>query len=190
MSLENCHVPGAVSFEIILIINGRDQETEDFVSSLEGKMHLKVLQCSMGTPAFARNRAIEKAKGEWILFLDDDIELPSNYFHKAFQGLERIGAKGDVLGGPDLLGNQATPLQTAYSFCQAHPFITAHTRYRHFSRQSDAPFLADESKLILCNLWVRREIFEQGFHFPEGYQRNEENVFLHQLLKAGKNLFY
>ena len=141
-----------------------------------------------GTAASARNYALSKASpGEWILFLDDDVQLPPDYFSKAMETLKQH--EPDVLGGPDICAPDATAFQRAYAFCQGHPLVTGHTHQRH--RQSDGGVkTADERNLTLCNLWIKREIFEQGLRFPENYPRNEENVLLHQLQKAGKKILY
>ena len=179
-NLQDCDV-STISREIIFIINGEDEKTKAFLQACHSPI---ILQCKQNTPGFARNLALERATGEWILFLDDDIQLPQHYFSRARQSLAAWNP--DVLGGPELPMPQSSPLQRAYGFCQGHPLVTGHTYRRHRPVAGDPR--ADEYSLILCHLWVRGDLFRQGLRFPTNYQRNEENVLLYHLQQAQKKL--
>ena len=184
-SLRRCGVPNA-STQVTFVVNGEDESTQAYLTGLAPTPI--VLPCSQGTPARARNLALNQVRSaEWVLFLDDDVQLPEHYFVQALKILEQHGP--DVLGGPDLPPFDATPLQRAYSFCQAHPLVTGHTWPRHCQRAGSVR-QASEYELTLCHLWVRGEIFQQGFRFPPGYFRNEENVLLQQLQAEGKKILY
>ena len=145
------------------------------------------MQCSSGTAALARHLGIERASGEWIVFLDDDIQVPESYFQKALKTLVQWGP--DVLGGPDRCAPYGSSFQRAYAFCQSCFFVTGHTNFRHRPAHG-TPREASEHELILCHLWIKRAIFQEGFSFPHHYPRNEENVLLYQLKRAGKKIVY
>ena len=180
--LAECSTVG-ISLEILFIINGEDEKTKDYLKGLEG---VTVLQCDKTTAALARHLGIDRAQGEWVLFLDDDVQLSKYYFQKALKILAQWGP--DVLGGPDGPPLDGTAFQRAYAFCQSCFLVTGHTNRRHHPHGTLRE--ASESQLILCHLWIKMAIFQEGFRFPHDYPRNEENILLYQLKRAGKKIVY
>ena len=175
--------------QIVFIVNGSDEETKSHLQSLPHPP--TILQCEQTTPGEARNLGIQWVLSQkvidWILFLDDDVQLPPNYHQQALAIIHR--EKPHILGGPEIPIPHSTALQLAYGFCQAHPLVTGHTYLRHRLGKG-SPREGHESTLILCHLWVQTQIFREGFCFPNGYERNEENIFLHQVKQSGKKISY
>lgn len=67
-----------------------------------------------GIPAL-RNRALEQAGGHYIVFIDDHIELPSDYL----VGLDRAAQRGyDLFGGVVENANPETTASWAHYFCE------------------------------------------------------------------------
>ncbi|MEO2023071.1 MAG: glycosyltransferase [Pirellulaceae bacterium] len=67
-----------------------------------------------GIPAL-RNRALKHAVGQYIVFIDDHIELPSDYL----VGLERATQRGyDLFGGVVENANPETAASWAHYFCE------------------------------------------------------------------------
>jgi teichuronic acid biosynthesis glycosyltransferase TuaG len=63
--------------EILVCDDGSSDETKKILTDLNNKKVKFIEGARAGRPAIPRNRGIEKAKGEWIAFLDsDDIWLP------------------------------------------------------------------------------------------------------------------
>ena len=184
------YLPSTLCVRVVFIVNGKDKKTSAYLESIiqaaPKAPSIIVIKSEQHTPAQARNQAIERAEGEWILFLDDDIRLPKHYFSEAVKVINKF--QPEVLGGPEIADPAGDPFQKAYSFCQSRPFVTGHTHYRHSPK--GATRKASEYQLILCHLWMKRDLFLQGFQFPVEYQRNEENVLLYQLKAAGKLIFY
>jgi glycosyltransferase involved in cell wall biosynthesis len=48
---------------------------------------------SGGLPGVGRNKGAEVATGEWLLFLDADVRLPTNALEVAFQEMSRLGLR-------------------------------------------------------------------------------------------------
>ena len=61
----------AQSSEVILIDNGSDDGTDKFIASHYPHIIYRRLDCNRGV-AYARNRGVELAQGEYIWLLDDD----------------------------------------------------------------------------------------------------------------------
>lgn len=167
---------------VVLVNNGEKDLHYPNDPSLE---YYEIAQCS---PAKARNFAVEKCDSDWIVFLDDDVIVPSHYFEEANETLHHQPFL-DILGGPDQSYPKGSLMQRALGVALKSPMTTGHTRHRHLINKEK--FLTgNESNLILCHLWVKRSLFNEGFTFPENYFRNEENVFLERLKKSGKKMLH
>ena len=171
--------------EILILINGEDKETEN---SLKNFPSLRVFKNSSLTPGEARNILITKASGTYVFCLDDDASPSEGYFNKVFEFIHRH-PEVDVFGGPEIIFKDASLFEQTVGMALSSPMATYVTRWRHREKKEKSIEKGDESRLILCNLWFRREIF-QTFSFDSRFFRNEENVLLWQLQKAGKIIKY
>ena len=140
------------------------------------------------SPAEARNIALRNVRDGYVLFLDDDIELPENYFHDALFILNKYNPC--VLGGPDRIPEKSTFLQKIFSMAIESFDVTFHTRSRHVSSSITDKYIVKnvgENSLILCNLWIHSKYFlEQKLTFDNNLWRNEENVLLAKISKIPK----
>jgi glycosyltransferase involved in cell wall biosynthesis len=69
----------ADSYEVIVVVDGSTDGTNEFLQSIEpSHSQLKVVQAGHCGPSAARNLGIHAAAGELILFLDDDLQCPSD----------------------------------------------------------------------------------------------------------------
>lgn len=83
--------------EVIVVDDGSKQlvDTKEFRNVL----HVQCLrsEATMG-PALARNKGVEHAKGNWLVFLDDDIRLPRGWFDN-LQNILESHASLDIMWG-------------------------------------------------------------------------------------------
>ena len=169
--------------EVIVVFNGLDHD------SLKTSMlfpQVKFQSIAATTPAKARNIALQNSQSDWICFLDDDVELPSDYINKA-KSLIKNHPEVDVLGGPDKESPRASSFEQALSLAIQSPLSMAKTRLRH--NEGPKWTEASEAELILCHMWVKRELC-LSFPFDDRFFRNEENIFLHQLKREKKGIYY
>jgi glycosyltransferase involved in cell wall biosynthesis len=169
-------------YEVIVIFNG-DRTYMEKCSQLFKSCSLHFIHKT--TPSSARNFGLNKARGEFLFFLDDDCTLPTDYFSKI-----DFMQNWDVLGGPDQTPQVSSPLQNIIGRTLSSPLCMGPTYKRHTTRGQYIKN-ASEKTLILCNLWMKRSLFsEEHFAFNPQLFRNEENFLLKELKNKKKVLHY
>jgi glycosyltransferase involved in cell wall biosynthesis len=187
-SIEN-QLAHEFTLEIVALLNGVDDETHNFLMDYkEGNSIFDFIALSESIPVGeARNILISKSTGEYICFIDDDVEIPKNYFTTAYE-IIKSDKQVDVFGGPDQMKSSSTLFQEVLDKVMGSFFAMGPTSKRHSRKYKSQS--GSEINLILCNLWMKTEIFEQGYLFPKGFIRNEENILLANLEKNGKKIIY
>lgn len=86
-------------FEVLVIDNGCDEQTRNLVDLLSNLMPnlLYLQERSLGL-SYARNRGAQIAKGEWIIYLDDDAVPEKNWLKQMMNCIEKMPGLG-ILGG-------------------------------------------------------------------------------------------
>jgi GT2 family glycosyltransferase len=125
-------------------------------------------------PAAARNAAAATARGEWLLFLDDDVVAPPGFLAKA-RGLLAEGV-ADVVGCPDI----PRP---------ADSYVAKSLRYLELaSRRSVERRYAVKSAV----LFIRRSAWDAlgGFESSRQYYQHEDTNLVARARAAGLRVLY
>ena len=170
--------------EVIAALNGRDPETSGVLRACAARYDfLKVIELPRMCRGEARNAAFKTARGAWLCFLDDDTEVPLDYFSNLVREISAGGA--DVLGGGQTIDLKTAPVFekavyfTLSSFWGAGPF---RVRFRPF--EGSRP--AGPEEFILANLALRRAALENNSLAFEGHLTSaEENLLLNKLARLG-----
>lgn len=166
--------------EYYILLNGKDEKTASWLN--EQKLNYRSLNNPLPVGE-ARNLLIKDVKQDYICFLDDDITLPLDYFSKAHSFIQNNPGV-DIFGGPDQSGAKSSGFQNCLGHVMESFLATGPTNKRHKVEKDGAVEEADETTLILCNFWAKRNIFKTR-GFPKHFRRNEENYLLSILKDEG-----
>jgi len=134
-------------------------------------------------PGAARNSLIEQARGELLLFLDDDVTAPPDLLH----GLAQVAADhpdASVFGGPNDTPFDSSRFQAVQGAVLGSLMGSGPVSRRYGARH---PGPADERWFTLCNLAVRRRAM---LPFASELVCAEENALLAQLRRDGQQMRY
>ena len=69
-------------FEVIVINDGCDHKTKEVVDAYTTNINIQMILGKGKGPATAKNQALPLAKGDILLFLDDDVLCHSDFLHR------------------------------------------------------------------------------------------------------------
>lgn len=175
--------------EVKIVINGTATSTMDRLVGHWIRPWIEWIPLeSSENPGGARNRAISRCRGDWILFVDDDAYLPSG-FRLSLEKVLTIHSDCALIGGPNLTPPDALAFSRAVGQVLQTRFgaFFSHVRYRAEGRSRRC---GDES-LMLCNLLVRKSAVERySVRFDPRLKCNEENLLIQNLIEAGEQAVY
>lgn len=107
-SLTVIAVPPSLTWEVVVVDNDSQDDTAKAVASVSAVLPLRTLVESRVGLSHARNAAIASARGEYILWLDDDVLVDAEWlsaYHDAF----RTWPDAAFFGGPIAPAFEGTP---------------------------------------------------------------------------------
>ncbi|MCX7696968.1 MAG: glycosyltransferase [Bacteroidales bacterium] len=115
-------------FELIIVDDGSTDNTFEIVQEYQDKVpfSLKYIVQNHEGPGSARNRGMQEAQGEYFLFVDSDVILPSQWLKKIDEYLQINPV--DAFGGPDTDHPSFPPLLKAINYAMTSFIGTAGTR--------------------------------------------------------------
>jgi GT2 family glycosyltransferase len=96
-----CAVASSLNVEVVIVDNGSSDDTPDFLRQFSARTPLTLRLAHLGEPglAGARNLAVREARGDILVFTDDDCELDANY-------LVDLARRYETPGPPTLRGGR------------------------------------------------------------------------------------
>ena len=115
-------------FELIICDDGSTDGTERTIKDLLKSINFKLKYISQKNsgPGIARNKGVNNAKGELIVFTDSDCEAEKNWLENIYNSY--LNENFDAFGGPDLAKNDFLPIQKAINYSMSSFFTTGGIR--------------------------------------------------------------
>jgi GT2 family glycosyltransferase len=169
------HRQAGAAFEVVVAVDGSTDGTLEMLSLLRTGFPLRVIAQSRSGPAAARNAAIAAARGDVLLFLDDDVAPQAGLFehHLSFHSRhERAAAVGRMAAPPGSrlpawLEWEATLLE------------------RQYGRMRSGLHPIDWRVFYTANASVRRDDVLAVGGFDERFLREEDVELAHRLAAVG-----
>jgi len=188
-------------FEIIVVDNASSDGSLPFLENISGILPLKIIK-NEKNESFSRsnNQAAEIADGEYLLFLNNDIEPTYGWLNQmmnsALQSSE-VGAVGAKLVYPDCSGsrynrrNSFKIQHTGIAFREENGFIKPYNMGNGNDFQAKDELDEPRAAITAAALLVSKDKYFQVDGLDEGYVYGYEDVdFCLKLLKKGfKNIY-
>jgi glycosyltransferase involved in cell wall biosynthesis len=91
----------AADWQVLIVDNNSSDPTLRVISGFTGRIGVRVVRETRQGLSHARNRALREARGEWVVFIDDDVKLDSGWLAAWIGGLR--GAPDAAYAGGRIL---------------------------------------------------------------------------------------
>ena len=142
-------------FEVLIIEDGSSIPCKDVIEKFQSKLRLQYHTKENSGPGGSRNFGMDKAQGNYYIFLDSDVILPKQYLSEVSKKLE--SSYTDAFGGPDAAHSKFTILQKAINYSMTSYLTTGGLRGHKKGVGKFQP--------RSFNMGISREVFQktQGF---------------------------
>ena len=180
-SLGHVRIPLGRPVELLVVDNGSRDHTVEVAKSWRPQPGLVMRYLHVPTPGkgYAYNAGIKAAKGDILLFTDDDVRLPENWIEGMIAPIE--GGRADAVAGGVRIAQHLL-----------RPWFTEYMRVCYASTEGINP--DTPSRFVGANMCFHRRILAAipGFDEDMGpgtkYWCHEETLFSWQLVKYGFRL--
>jgi len=174
-----------ISIIIPVAPNSKFKKTLEAIRNVDyDKNKLEIFIIKGKNPSRQRNKGIKLAKGEIILFLDNDSIIEKDYIQKMIKKHESY----DVVGGPAITLATDSFLQKSFGFVLGSYLATQKMQSKF--RKVGKARKATEKELILCNLSIKKKTLDKYGLFNEKLYPNEENELLNRFQKNNVKILY
>jgi GT2 family glycosyltransferase len=179
-----------IEHEVIVANNARDEAVARGISDLVDEFRrgsgaeMRLVREPLAGKCRAQNSAVREARGNLLVFFDDDVEVTPKWLNVAAEFFER--EPFDVMQGPILV-----PPELEHD----KRFLQAQRRFRTINFVQYSPRLKEIKTLTGANIAVRREMLAKvgGFNEELGPGRSgisEDVEFARRVLHHGGRLGY
>ncbi len=162
-------------FEVIIVEDGSSLRCDNVVEKYKDKLDIRYFYKENEGPAIARNYGAQYATGDYVVFVDSDVILPSQYLKVVDTELTKDPV--DVYGGPDAASPDFNALQRAISYSMTAFLTSGNIRGgQKIDRYYPRSF----------NMGVKLEVFRELGGFPVTRMHpGEDMVFAIELIRRG-----
>jgi cellulose synthase/poly-beta-1,6-N-acetylglucosamine synthase-like glycosyltransferase len=176
--IKKCEKLNYENFEIIVL--------PDFLPNekINCSLKIKIIPTGKVYPSIKKNIGVKNSEGDICAFIDSDAYPNRNWLKNAILQFNKTN-KILAVGGPNLTPENSELLEKMSglilsSFVFMGKFATRHIKYK--------PYFPVE--LPSCNLFVKKEVFENITYFPGQYLTAEDAYLCFKILENGGLIFY
>lgn len=162
-------------YEVIVVANLPEPGLKKVVESYGPRF--RFLETGRIGTNIARNKGLERARGELVVFFDDDSYLPDKDFLDRIHSLHSIHPQSLAIGGPYLLKDGANACETAYHLILEHRLRSSKRRF-------------DETTLLLGGNWsFKTRAMDERLRFDDTISFGGTDLELFARLRRGGHSF-
>lgn len=124
--LESLTKQSFIDFEVIIVEDGSTVKCDEVVQNFQNSLNVKYYYKDNSGPGDTRNFGSKHSQGQYLIILDSDVILPSEYLSNISNELNTNPC--DAFGGPDRAHESFTPVQKAISYAMTSFFTTGGIR--------------------------------------------------------------
>jgi glycosyltransferase involved in cell wall biosynthesis len=188
--MESLVVPSGTTWEVLVVTNNCTDETEQVLLSFAHRLPLRWTNESRQGQSHARNRAALEARGEWILWTDDDVLVDPHWLEAMLAAAARYD-RAAFLGGPIVPWFEHEPPAWIVANWQVVQSAFA------LRDLGDAEFACSKESLPYGANFAVRTVIQRQFAYDgrlgrvaSGQVRGEESHLLTRLLEAGERGYW
>jgi glycosyltransferase involved in cell wall biosynthesis len=187
LSLQQLTIPPAINWEVLIVNNNCTDDTDEVVQQFANRLPIRLLHERQQGLSNARNCAIAGAKGDYILWTDDDVIVDPNWL-LAYASAARTWPKAALFGGPIKLKLEGNPPAWLPELLSDWRFTTV---YAHRDLSKIPVKLNSESIPYGANLCIRMREQRNFSYNPSlgrrgnGQIRGEETDVVMRMLDSG-----
>ncbi len=161
--------------EVVVVSDGSTDGTHEYLASLQTPLKLRFVPQANAGPAAARNTGIRSARGEYILFIDDDVvptpQMLAEHM-KLHTGQDNLVVLGPMLNPPDF------KLSPWVSWEQA-------MLEKQYHAMHGGTWQATARQFYTGNTSLRRQVLLDTGGFDERFRRAEDIELAYRLEQHG-----
>ncbi len=138
-------------------------------------------------PSKQRNECIKISDGSIVYFLDNDSIVGKDNILNALSIFNSDSNVG-IVGGP-AVHDIKNLVEEDIDICLSS-FLCVGPISARYTQKKGEPIECSDRSLILCNMLVRKEVFDKIGYFNENLYPNEENEFIDRVLENGYKIIY
>jgi GT2 family glycosyltransferase len=166
----------AEAYEVIVVSDGSTDGTDAYLETYRGTMRLRWLPQVNKGPAAARNAGVQKAAGEYIVFVDDDVVPEPQLLEEHARSHHEAGRDVVVLG----------PLLTPEGF-EMSPWVRWEQEMlmKQYKAMLRGDWQASARQFYTGNASLRRSHIMAAGGFDENFRRAEDVELAYRLANNG-----
>lgn len=180
------------SYEIVVVDNNSTDDTRRTVESFQPQSGVQLRyerEEQQGKP-FALNRGIQAAKGDILVFTDDDVTVPHDWLWQLYQCFHETGCDG--------VGGRVLPVFTPDTpqWIRDNPVKLAGGVVIYDYGEGTSPHVSGRFHFIGANFAFKREVFDDcgmfrtDLIFDGRIALGEDTEFIERLIAKNKKLMY